>query len=209
MIMPGGITVTREALYTVRPTLDARILAHIEAWRESVPVGTAVTVDKMLNCAPGCGCPGDTITAACKGNRGHGMALEAVMDHLNPEGSVCAIPGIAVSTYSMPFLVVAVPLSPLLDKITQDLRSHGFGPKTSPDFPGFQLTLMAGYILLDYTGGAAEAADLDPGWYREVLERRMRRMHWALQLAGHRVRAFAPEVGDKGFQLQVLVSPWI
>lgn len=208
--MPGGITVTREALYTLHPCLDVRIVSHIEAWRESVPVGTAVTVDKMLNCTPTCGCPEDTITAACKGNRGHGMALEAVMDHLNPEDSVCVIPGIAVDTYTLPFRVMAVPLSPLLDKITQDLRSSGFGPKTSSDFPGFRLTLMGtGYILLDYTGGADESADLEPGWYREVLVRRMRRMRRALQLAGHRVLAYAPEEGAEGFYLKVLVSPWV
>lgn len=99
--MPGGITVTRKALYAHDPTLDARVIARIEAWRDSVPAGTATTVDKLLNCSPTCGCPKgegpmSPITSTCTGNRSHGLALEVVMDHLNPPGSVCAIPGITL-----------------------------------------------------------------------------------------------------------------
>jgi hypothetical protein len=103
--MPGGITVTREALYALYPDLDARLLAHIEAWRESVPVGTAVTVDKMLNCSPDCGCPPDLLLHACKGPRPF-IPLEVVMDHLAPQDGVCALPGVKVLRDRMPFWVM-------------------------------------------------------------------------------------------------------
>jgi hypothetical protein len=109
--MPGGITVTREAVHALDPVLEARITARVMNWRDSVPVGTATTVDKLINCSPDCGCPKgggpeDTITAACTGNRGHGMALEVVMDILAPVGGVCEIPGIKVLRDRMPFWVV-------------------------------------------------------------------------------------------------------
>lgn len=92
--VPGYITVSKDAVYALRPDLDDRIVAHIEQWRDSVPTGTAVTIDKMLNCSATCGCPADAQSVKCKGS-GHGMAMEIVMDHIFPEdGSPCAIKGV-------------------------------------------------------------------------------------------------------------------
>lgn len=108
--MPGGITVTRDDVYTLRPYLDSQVILHVQEWRARTPIGTVTTVDRMLNCAPGCGCPPDTLLAACKGDHGHGMALEVVMDILNPQDAVCAVPGVVVHTATMPFRVEAVPL---------------------------------------------------------------------------------------------------
>lgn len=90
---PGYITVTMQAVYARYPDLDSRIIAHIEQWRDSVPVGTCVTIDKMLNCSADCGCSADSKLAKCKGS-GHGMPVEAVLSVVFPEGSSCAVEGV-------------------------------------------------------------------------------------------------------------------
>lgn len=92
--IPGSIKVTKEAVYALRPDLDAQILAHIEQWRDSVPTGSTVTIDKMLNCSATCGCPASTYLAACKGSR-HGLAVEIVLDQIfPPDGGPCLVEGV-------------------------------------------------------------------------------------------------------------------
>ncbi|MFI0265591.1 hypothetical protein [Streptomyces luteogriseus] len=90
---PAYITVTKQSVYARYPDIDSRIIAHIEQWRDSVPVGTSMSIDKMMCCSATCGCPADTKLAKCKGS-GHGMPVEIVLDLIFPEGSSCAIEGV-------------------------------------------------------------------------------------------------------------------
>jgi hypothetical protein len=107
--MPGGITVSREAVYALRPGLDAKIAAHFTWWRMVHPIGTLMTVDRALNCEPGCGCEPGVLLHVCKGFHGHGMALEVVMDVLLGRNRAVAPPvGLRVITERVPFLVVRV-----------------------------------------------------------------------------------------------------
>lgn len=113
---PGGIRTTKASVYAQRAAqgidLDKSITAHVEHWRDTVPAGTVVTLDKMLNCTSDCGCPPDRILTKCKGNSGHGLAIEIVMDHLfPPDGTDCTIPGVIGRTMhgplQNPYLITA------------------------------------------------------------------------------------------------------
>lgn len=101
--MPGHITVTEQALHDVIPSLTLKILAHIEAWADSVPEGTTVTVNKMLCCGPTCGCPEDGQLSTCEG-KNHGLPLEAVIAVLFPEDGVCEVEDVK-AIHSMPAMV--------------------------------------------------------------------------------------------------------
>lgn len=208
--MPGGITVPLGLVANTRPSQDSRIPAFFEAWRTSVPLGTRSTINKILNCTPECGCPENSVTAACKGNRNHGMAIELVLRWLNPPGSVCPIPGIAVFTENTPFQVAAVPMSPLLAKIQDDLWNAGFLPADGPDtHGGFQVTwLNWEAIRVDYVPTIpTRRTRFRPEEHRILLGRRARMIR-ELQLAGHRVHGFPVGPEDGSFQLRVLISPW-
>lgn len=81
--------------------IDKAIIEHIEEWRDSVAIGTAVTIDKMLNCTPECGClPGGTLIN-CKGPR-KGLPVEVVLDHIFSRQSVSGVKG---NNEAMPFLI--------------------------------------------------------------------------------------------------------
>jgi hypothetical protein len=82
--------------------LDAKIIAHITGWRDSVPSGTAVTINKMLihpvvcACGPGWMCPTCRVPVP-------GMPLEILWDHIFPsDGSPCAIPGVVGISDTVP-----------------------------------------------------------------------------------------------------------
>lgn len=92
---PGYITVSKQSWYDTYPDLDARIHEHIAKWAASVPVGTCMTINKMLNCFDGCGCSDDghQQSVKCKGSN-HGLPIEVVVDHVFPEGAICAIEGV-------------------------------------------------------------------------------------------------------------------
>jgi hypothetical protein len=102
MIMPGSIKVTTETVRAHLPGLDAKIVAHIEEWVASVPVGTTLTISKMLNCNSTCGCPPHLTHWKCKAPR-KGFPMEIVMEHLFPlDGSPCAIDGVKMLTMHGP-----------------------------------------------------------------------------------------------------------
>lgn len=88
----------------VTPGFESRLRTHIEAWRLSVPVGTLMTVNKMLNCDASCGCPPVGQLLACKGPR-PGVPLEVVRDLLlPPDDTPCTIPGVRLLTeFGPPF----------------------------------------------------------------------------------------------------------
>jgi hypothetical protein len=88
---PGHIKVTKEAVYARLPDLDDRIIARVEAWRDSVEVGTTATIAEMLtgqNTGPG----GALMLTPCPTD----MPLEVVFDHLTPADGECTIKGVEV-----------------------------------------------------------------------------------------------------------------
>jgi hypothetical protein len=85
--MPGYIKVTRESVYERFPDLDARIIAHVEAWRDSVEVGTTVTIAEML-IGPG--------WVRATPSHSTNMPLEVVFDHLTPAEGECTIKGVEI-----------------------------------------------------------------------------------------------------------------
>jgi hypothetical protein len=109
--MPGYIRVSKEAVYALLPGLDDRIVAHVEAWRDSVKPGTMVTIDEMLMNPDGsCGCPFEFgwHSSKCRG-MGHGMPMEIVMAHVfPPDGSPCAIEGVEGVVTQGPLLEVGL-----------------------------------------------------------------------------------------------------
>ncbi|MFE0472373.1 hypothetical protein ACFW2V_12230 [Streptomyces sp. NPDC058947] len=76
---PGSVKVTKGAVHDRYPDLDARIAAHIQNWRDSVAVGTTVSVADMMNFAA----PGR-----------HNMPVEIVLDHLFPVNGKCQVKGV-------------------------------------------------------------------------------------------------------------------
>lgn len=104
--LPGHINTTKEAVHALLPGLDKKITAHIEQWRDSVPIGTTATVFQMLTYDVICVCPPGPWQhlKTCKGYA-HGMPIEIVMDHLAPEGGPCLLDGITVDTSVMPWLI--------------------------------------------------------------------------------------------------------
>jgi len=104
---PGLIKFSKETWYKRYPDLDDRILAHIEAWRDSVEPGTMVTLNKMMNCSSTCGCPADGQLLTCQGS-GHGMPIEIVTDIVFPfDGSPCPIAGVEGVSAQGPLLEVS------------------------------------------------------------------------------------------------------
>ena len=103
-VQPGSIKVSKEAVYALLTDLDAKIVKHIEQWRDAVPAGTTVTIAEMLTGqyqGPG----GALMLTPCA----TGMPLEIVRDHLlPPDGSPCAIDGITVLAVQGPLLEVAL-----------------------------------------------------------------------------------------------------
>ncbi|KPI24667.1 hypothetical protein OV320_7872 [Actinobacteria bacterium OV320] len=95
------ITVTTQDIYETRPDIDKAVIAHIEEWRDSVDIGTAVTLDKMMNCNPECGCLADSTLIKCKGPR-KGLAVEIVLDHIFSRQSVSGVRG---NNEKTPFLI--------------------------------------------------------------------------------------------------------
>jgi hypothetical protein len=75
----ANIKVTIEDVYDRYPDLDYQIASHITKWRDSVSVGTIVTVAEMMNFeAPG----------------SHGLPVEAVLGHVFPQQGPCRIEGV-------------------------------------------------------------------------------------------------------------------
>jgi hypothetical protein len=76
---PGYIKISKEKLYERYPDLDARILCHILKWRDSVKVGTIVTIADMMN-------------FESPGHRG--MPGEIVLDIVFPKHGKCSVEGV-------------------------------------------------------------------------------------------------------------------
>lgn len=95
---------TEEQLSTFR----AAITEHLEKWCEEVEVGTVKTIDQVLNCAPGCGCPGNGHkVSSCKGGRPQ-IPIEFVMGFLAPaDGSPCPVKGVRVLSTEGPIVPVS------------------------------------------------------------------------------------------------------
>jgi hypothetical protein len=88
------ITVSKEAAYERCPGLDARIVGHIKQWRDSVELGTTVTINKMMNCSSTCGCSTEGQSTKCAG-AGPGYPVEIVLDCVfPPDGDPCRIEGV-------------------------------------------------------------------------------------------------------------------
>ncbi|MFE2099554.1 hypothetical protein [Streptomyces sp. NPDC059468] len=97
---PGYIKTTKEAVrahYAAKGVdIDAKITAHIKLWADSVPVGTMVSIFKMLTYDVTCNCPPGPWEhqKKCRGFA-HGMPVELVMDIVfPPDGSPCQVPGV-------------------------------------------------------------------------------------------------------------------
>lgn len=75
----SGSQHTKEAWYQRYPDLDARMVDHVTGWRDSVPVGTIVTVSDMLNYKD----PGR-----------HGIPIEVIGDFLSPKYGKCPVEGV-------------------------------------------------------------------------------------------------------------------
>lgn len=101
--MPGYIKVTKEMVYERYPDLDDRIVSHIEQWRDSVEVGTSVTVAEMMN---------------FQSSGRHGMPVEIVMDHVFPEGGACSIKGVEGVSVQGPPLEVAHGMPKLIKRVS-------------------------------------------------------------------------------------------
>jgi hypothetical protein len=87
------ITVGKEAVYEDNPDLNGQIVSHIERWRDSVEVGTIVSIADMMNFE----IPGR-----------HGMPAEIVMDQVFPPvGGPCRIAGVEGVSMEGPLLEVA------------------------------------------------------------------------------------------------------
>jgi hypothetical protein len=106
---PGGITVTKEAVYKLLPDADSLALAWIKAWADKVPSGTETVVAKM-KCALAdgpCGCPEDAYTFKCTGPY-LPVPLEILMDWILPsDGYPCLVPGVKGGMLPAPQAVVA------------------------------------------------------------------------------------------------------
>lgn len=116
---PGSIRVTREAVYALLPGIDTKIIKRIQQWRDSVEPGACVTVFQMLTYDVTCNCPSDAWqhTKKCAGFS-HGMPLELVMDHLfPPDGTPCAIEGIALHTMHGPLLEFGLGRARFIEKV--------------------------------------------------------------------------------------------
>lgn len=91
--IPGLIKPITAAGWRARwPDLDARVVAHLERWRDSVPVGSEFSINHMLNWFE---------------TGRHGLPLEVVEEVVfPPDGSPCAVPGVVGSKEFIPFTVI-------------------------------------------------------------------------------------------------------
>lgn len=106
---PGGITVTKEALYKLIPDADTLALTWIKAWADKVPSGTQMILAKMkcTMAAGPCGCPEDAYTFKCTGPHPP-VPLEILISRiLPPDGSKCLVPGVEGGMLPAPQAVVA------------------------------------------------------------------------------------------------------
>jgi hypothetical protein len=120
--MPGYIRTTKEAVrahWAAKGVdIDAKIVDHIERWRDSVDPGTTVSIFKMLVFDVECNCPaaGWVHTKKCRGFA-HGMPIEIVMEHIfPPDGTPCAIKGVEGLTMHGPLIEVGLGLPRFIQK---------------------------------------------------------------------------------------------
>lgn len=76
---PGCVKVAKDAIYERYPDLDTQIILHILKWRDSVKVGTIVTIADMMNFES----PGH-----------HGLPGEIVLDIVFPKYGKCPVEGV-------------------------------------------------------------------------------------------------------------------